>query len=113
MAESLSNVDINLGGNIVLSGFDVDQQQAVVVKKMVGHYAEKIRNFREFRVLKVEMKSHEKGKKKQTTSYEIKAMLEFDGDRVASEATGLNLFVLLDEALGKILKEIEHKSKFK
>lgn len=97
-----------LGGNIVLSNFEMDGSEMIVIKKIVGNYAKKIKNLHDYEQLKLEMKSSDKGK---TKKFEIKALLLYAGNRAASEATGYNPFVLIDEVLGKILKEIEHKIK--
>lgn len=99
-------METELGGNIILSNFELDGQEMVVAKKLVGNYASKIKNFHDYEQLKLEMKSSNKGK---TKKYEIKGLLIFNGNRLSSEATGFNPFVLLDEVLGKLLKEIEHK----
>ena len=34
-----------LGGNIALVGFNLDKGEMIVIKKMIGKYAEKIRHF--------------------------------------------------------------------
>jgi ribosome-associated translation inhibitor RaiA len=97
-----------LGGNIVLSNFEMDAQEMVIVKKMVGNYAKKIKNFHDYQELRLEMKTSAKGK---TKKFEIKALLLYNGDRAASEATGFNPFVLINEVLEKILSEVKHKVK--
>lgn len=100
--------ETTLGGNIVLSGFDLDDQEMIVVKKLVGNYAKKIKNFHDYEELKLEMKVHDKGK---TKKFEIKAFLLFNGNRATSETVGFNPFVLIDEVLGKVLREVQHKVK--
>ena len=98
-------MDYELGGKIVLAGFDFDGSEMVVVKKLVGNYAKKIGNFVEYDEIKLELKSHKKGKAKQ---FQIKTLIVFNGKTVNSEATGFNLYVLIDETLKKALHEIEH-----
>jgi len=101
--------DRELGGNIVLVDFSLEDQEMIIVKKIVGNYARKIKNFVEYQELKIELKSHQrnKGAKK----YEMKASLIFDGERLNSEVSGLNLFVVLSEIMNKLLSEVEHKIK--
>lgn len=101
-------VEQELGGNIVLSNFELDGQEMIIVKKIVGNYAKKIKNFHDYKELKLEMKTSNKGK---TKKFEVKGMVIFNGNRATSEATGFNPFVLIDEVLGKILKEVQHKVK--
>ena len=97
-----------LGGNIVLSNFDLDDQEMIIVKKLVGNYAKKIKNFHDYEELKIEMKVHNKGK---TKKFEIKAHLLFDGNRAVSETVGFNPFVSINEVLEKILQEVQHKAR--
>lgn len=100
--------DKELGGNIVLSNFELDGNEMVVVKKMVGTYAKKIKNFHDYEELKLEMKVIDKGK---TKKFEIKGLLLYAGNRASSEAMGFNPFVLINEVLEKILNEVKHKVK--
>ena len=99
-------IDQELGGNIVLSNFDLDNQEMIIIKKIVGNYAEKIRRLRQYKELKIEMRTHLKAKNK---NFEINARLEYDGGQAIAEAQGLNPFVLTTEILKKILNEVEHK----
>lgn len=98
----------NIGRNIVFEKFDMDSDEVSVAKKVVGKYAEKIRNFTTYDEIKLEMKSHLKGKGKH---FELKGHVLFDGKQVLSNAEGRNPFVLIDEVMGKMLQEIEHKIK--
>jgi hypothetical protein len=98
-----------IGGNITLIDFDLDGQEMIIVKKMIGNCARKIKNFTEYRDLKVEMKIHQKNKGHK--KYEFKASLIFDVRRADAEVEGLNPFVALNELLSKILGEVEHKVK--
>lgn len=98
--------DHELGGNIVLSNFELDEQELVIAKKLIGNYAEKIRRFHDYDELKLEMKTHLKGKNRH---FEIQAMLVFNGNRASASSQGTNPFVIISEILEKILKEVEHK----
>ena len=94
------------GGNLVFVNFDLDSDELSVAKKIVGKYAEKIRNFVSYETIKLEMKSHLKAKNKH---FELKGHVLWNGDEALSEAEGTNPFVLINEVMGKILHEIEHK----
>ena len=100
-----------LGGNIRLINFDeMDAQELILAKKIIGNYAKKIRNFKEYQELRIEIKNHSKGK---ANKFEVNGLLIFDGGNATSNAEGVNPFVLINEVLEKILNEIEHKSRNK
>ena len=99
-----------LGGNIVLSNFDLDIPEKTIVRKLVGKYAEKIRNSTEFQELKLELKKHQKQDKE---SFEINVHLTADGRDFSSESQGLNVFVCIDESLKKIIQEVKNKELIK
>lgn len=99
-----------VGGNIVFEKFDLDSEELVVAKKVVGKYAEKIKNFAEYDEIKLEMKSHSKDKKKH---FELKGQVLLEAGKITSQSEGRNPFVLIDEVMGNILQEIEHKTKKK
>jgi len=99
-------VTTELGGNIVLENFEIDNQEMIVVKKIIGNYAKKIRYFKEYQELKLEMKTHLKAKNRH---FEVKALLTFDNGTASSESQGLNFFVLINEVLEKILQEVKNK----
>lgn len=101
-------MDRELGGNIVLSNFEMDGQEMVIVKKLVGNYAKKIGNLCPYEELKLEMKTSNKGK---TKKFEVKGLAIFTGNRVTSESTGFNPFVLINEVLNKMLAEVQHITK--
>ena len=95
-----------IGGNIVFEKFDLDSGELEIAKKVVGKYAEKIRNFVEYDEIKLEMKSHLKATNKH---FELKGHVLFNKNQVLSNAEGRNPFVLVDEVMSKMLQEIEHK----
>ncbi len=96
----------DLGGNIKLVRFSLVDEEKIVAKKVIGRYAEKIRNISNYDELKLEMKVSDKRKSKK---FEIKVHLLVDGKTLTSEREGFNFFVLLDEVMRKILAEAEHK----
>jgi len=98
--------NLQLGGNIELSGFGgIDGGSMIVLKKMVGNYARRMTELAEkFENLKLTMKPvHEKEK---SELYEINAILMVNGKPIVSEVTERNLFVAIDSALKKIVNEI-------
>lgn len=99
--------DRELGGNIVLVNFDLEEPEMIIIKKIVGNYAKKISYIKEYQDLKIELKTHQKGKGHK--KYEIKASLNFDGENINAESEGLNTFMVLSEAMSKLLSEVEHK----
>lgn len=94
------------GGNLVFENFDLDPDEISVAKRIVGKYAEKIRNFVAYETIKLEMKSHLKAKNKH---FEVKGHVLWNGGEALSESEGINPFVLINEVMEKILHEIEHK----
>lgn len=88
---------IELGGNITLSGFqDRDYAELIVVKKIVGRYARRISDqHSDFKRLDLTL-THNLGVLKIEVSCTIKNQTQ------KVDATGNNLFVVLDEALKKV-----------
>jgi len=94
--------NLQLGGNIELSGFGIlDRGVMVILKKIVGNYARKMSDTsRNFEKLSLRMKTVHDSK------YELHAKLMDNGKAFASSATERNVFVAVDSALKKIMKEI-------
>jgi len=99
-----------LGGNIALVDFNLDDQEMIIIKKIIGNYAKKIKGLVEYQELKLEMRAHKKSGDS-APKYEIKVHLTFDKDQANTQVEGLNPFVLVDDVMRKILKETEHKIK--
>ena len=100
-------MELKLGGNIILIGFKLDKQEMILVKKIVGNYAKKIRNFGDYNQLKIELKIHKKNK---TQEYEAKVSLDVNGKILSAEDRDFNPFSLIDSVLKKVLHEIQHKT---
>ncbi|MBI3027253.1 hypothetical protein HYY70_04215 [Candidatus Woesearchaeota archaeon] len=99
--------DINLGGNIQLSGFrEIDGSSMIVLKKIVGNYAKRISELTtRMEVLHLTLKPvHEREK---SEKYEVHAKVVDDGKVYASEITERNLFVAIDAVLKKIVNELD------
>ncbi len=99
--------DVRLGGNIQLTGFrDIDPSSMVVLKKMIGNYANRIAELtKKMEVLHITLKPvHEREK---SEKYEVHVQLIDNGKVYASEITERNLFVAVDSVLKKIVNELD------
>jgi len=93
---------MELGGNIVLDGFEVlEAAKVIVVKKIVGNYAKKVQESGvEFSQLRVEL-SGAAGKNSVAASVTVK-------DKIVSKtAQDGNVFVVLDMALKDLMKAVK------
>lgn len=97
---------MQLGGNIALSGFkEIDGASMVVLKKIIGNYAKKMaEHSNKFEGLHITMKAVHKTEKSE--KYEIYAKMVENGKPFVSEAVERNLFIAVDSALKKIMKEL-------
>ena len=93
--------NLQLGGNIELSGFgSLDGGAMIILKKIIGNYARKMSDkSKGFEGLKVSMKTVHDNK------YELHAKLMDNGKAYVSSAVERNLFVAVDSALKKIMAE--------
>lgn len=86
---------MELGGNIVLDGFDdLDRDNLVVLKKMVGNYAKNIYAKKEEGKLTVTLKSKD-------NDFTIEASLKTNENEEKHEASDKNMFVALNNALSQ------------
>jgi len=95
-------MDIELGGNIRLSGFsEMEPATLIVVKKIVGNYTKRIaERSSSFKDITINLKKmHEK-------SHEISAKVNAD-KLYTAEVSEYNLFFALDKALSKIMSQLE------
>ena len=95
-------------GNIILSGFKLTSEEMTTLNKVIGKYAEKIRNFTDYEELKLEAKTHLKSEKKK---YEMKISLRFNQNIATAGSEGFNVFVLTDKLMKKIIQKVENKIK--
>lgn len=88
---------IELGGNIVLSGFkELDPAQLIVVKKIVGNYVKKIDELHGVKKLSLTLKPiHSK-------QVELHGTLDVEGDSKQAEVSDYNLFFALNTLLNKL-----------
>ena len=97
----------NMGGNIELTGFrDIDSSSMTVLKKIINNHAKRISHIaKKLEVLHITLKAvHEREK---SEKYEVHAKIIDDGKVYASEITERNLFIAVDSALNKIIKEMD------
>ncbi len=91
--------NIVLGGKIELSGFrDLEPGELIVLKKIVGHFAEKasklVSGFERLQIIKKDVHKQEHSQK-----FELHGKLIETGKTHSAEATDFNLFVALDDVL--------------
>ena len=98
--------DMELGGNIVLSGFnEVKPAELIVLKKIIGSYARKFADRLEgYQSLSLNLK--EVHKIEDHSKYELHAKLLHDGKVTTSEVIDRNIFIALDSVLKKIESEV-------
>ncbi len=104
MTEKSDN--LQLGGNIELSGFNrVDPASMIIVKKIVGNYSKKFSEQNEnFEKLKLNMKEVHKTPKSE--KYEMHCTTVIKGKNINAEVTERNIFVAMDSVLKKISNKI-------
>ena len=96
-----------LGGNIELAGFrDIDSSSMVVLKKNIGNHVNRITELtKKMELLHITLKPvHEREK---SEKYDIHAKVIDDGKVYVSHATERNLFVAVDNALKKLVNELD------
>ena len=96
--------DVELGGNIILSGFrEIDGATMIILKKIVGNYAKKFsERCANFEKLILTIKTVHRTEKSE--KYEMHGKLLHDGKQNFAEEIDRNLFVAAD----KILKRLEN-----
>ena len=96
-------MEIQLGGNIRLSGFsELERSDLTVVKKIVGNYAKKISETADsFQELSLTLK------KIHNNTYEINGKVIAKGGPYTSSETDNNLFFALDNVLKNIFEQIK------
>lgn len=93
---------VQLGGHIVLKGFNaIEKAELVVAKKIIGSYARKFSdNVEGYESLEIHLK--EVHKTEASEKYEIHTKIIYQGKVEANEVTDRNLFVALDSGLKKL-----------
>lgn len=96
-----------LGGNIQLSGFrGIDSSSMTVLKKIIGNYAKRISELcKKMETLHVTLKPVHQREKSEI--YEVYAKVVDNGKVFASSSSDRNLFVAVDDALKKIVSEMD------
>lgn len=96
-----------LGGNITLSGFNLEPIEMVVVKKIIGHYAKKISEKISYKELKITLKQ---SRKTNMFLHQIKAEV-LAGKLLEASSENKNLYNALSDALNKVYAQAEHKER--
>ncbi|MFH1072189.1 MAG: hypothetical protein V1743_02055 [Nanoarchaeota archaeon] len=98
--------ELELGGNIQLSGFgEIEKTELIVVKKMVGSSARKFADhFSDFEKLHLTLKIVHKREKSE--KYEIMGKLVIGGKAHNAEDTDRNIYFCLDRVLKKLETEV-------
>jgi len=105
IGDTEKNKEERLGGNIILSGFNLEPIEIVVVKKIIGHYAKKISEKIKYSEMKVTLKQ---SKKTNIFLHQIKAEIAA-GKIITADSENKNLYTALSEALNKLYSQAEHK----
>ena len=92
--------------NVLLSGFnDIEEIDKTAVNKVLAEYLKKIKRYRDFKHLHINIKKNKKGK---TELFEIKANLQ-TRKTLSSSCEGFNPYKTLAEVLENLIKELEHE----
>jgi len=95
-------------GKVLLTGFELENEEKSIVNQTVERYLRKIEEKTSYQELKLNLKQSEHGK---AFMHEIQGSMITGKKRITSKATGYNLYKVLSEVLEKILNEIEHKER--
>ncbi len=100
--------EVQLGGNIRLSGFrEVDGGSMIVAKKIIGSYMKHYGELCSTPELSVVLKSIHQNE--DNMKFEVHVRLLSAGEQFVSELVDKNLFVALDSALKKVESALSHK----
>ncbi|MEM4152983.1 MAG: hypothetical protein QXK80_02630 [Candidatus Pacearchaeota archaeon] len=112
MARKGKEINITLGKNIQLIGFDaLEPTEISIIQDLLLHYIKKIENKTNYELFKLKLKMHQHNK---TFIHELKAELFIHPGMVLGSAlTHKNLYKGISDIMKKILSEIEHHLKKK
>lgn len=98
--------NMNLGGNIVLSGFsDLNGGDMVIIKKIVGNHVKRITEIaKKFEQIKINLKVIHETEKSKKFEFQVKLIAERNCN---AELIERNLYVGIDKVLKKIIAELE------
>lgn len=102
------NIEVKLGGNILLSGFSLEPVEMIVVKKIIGNYVKKISEKTDYQDIKITLKKTQKVK---LFLHEISVSVKTSKAILAADSINNNLYTALSEALGKVYSQAEHKER--
>lgn len=110
MARKGKEINITLGKNVQLIGFDVlEPAEISIIRDLLLHYIKKIENKTNYELFKLKLKMHQHNK---TFMHELKAELFIHpGMVLGSTLINKNLYKGTSTIMKKLLSEIEHLKK--
>ena len=95
--------NINLGGNIQLSGFgNLDEEQLLIVKKMVGQFVKRVDSNKNTSRLQMTLKGIHATEGQKPKKYELHGLLDLDGKITQTESIDYNFLFVLNNVLKKL-----------
>ncbi|MFH1501074.1 MAG: hypothetical protein ABIE22_03980 [archaeon] len=94
------------GGQILLSGFDLEPAERAIVDNIISNYNYKISLKCDYEYIQIKLKVSRRGK---MFLHQINASLKTGNKILNSTASDYNLFAVLAEVLENLLHEAEHR----
>lgn len=91
-------------GNIIVSGFKLDESEKAIADNLINNYRHKIAERIGFKEIKLRLKKSERGK---AFFHEVQGSLT-TSRTFNAKAEDFNLFSAIDEVLSKLMHEAEH-----
>ena len=92
-------------GKVLLSGFEIDEVEKVIVNNMLKNYEQKILERSPYDYLKLRLRKSQKAK---TLLYQIEGELKIKSKKFSAKAQDYNLFSVLSDVLEKLFNEMTH-----
>lgn len=110
MAGKGKEINITLGKNVQLLGFDVlEPSEIAIVNDLLQNYIKKIENKTDYELFRLALKMHQRSK---TFIHELKAELFIHpGMSIGSTVSDKNLYRATAEVIKNLLSELEHLKK--
>jgi len=96
-------------GKILLSGFKLEKAERSILNNIIRSYKTKLERLG-FEELRLDLRQRPHSKHAKRTLYKLKGQL-IAGKKFSSKEEGLNLYLITDKVLEKLLHEIEHKTR--
>ena len=92
-------------GKVLLSGFEIDEVEKVIVNNMLKNYEQKILERAPYDYLKLRLRKSQKAK---TFLHAVEGELKIKNKVFRAKETGYNLFSVLADVLERLLNELVH-----